>query len=470
MESSKPLWQWSACDLAAAVRNRDISCEEAVASSVARMNEVNPHLNAVVIELSEQALEQAKAADDQVQKGAELGALHGVPVTVKVNTDLKGYPNSNGVPALAGNIAPDDAPVVANLKKAGAIVVGITNTPEFSFRIMTENPLYGLTRNPWHDDFTCGGSSGGAASATAAGITPIAQGNDIGGSLRLPAFCCGVSTVRPTLGRVPSYNPSQLDERSLSAQLFSVQGPIAREVKDVRLALSVMAQGDPRDPWWIPAALDGPKLDGPLKVAVSKAPAGLTPDPGILEGIEKAAQYLSDAGYEVVDVEAPFSEELSELWLSLMMSEMKEMQDTIIRQLSSQDMLKFIDILYAHTKLLDHNGYMRALMRRTALLREWLVFLDRYPLVLSPLSLRTSYRVNEDLEGDEKAAELLKSLYTQFSINTLGLPAAVAPIGLENGVPFGVQLVGQRYREDLCLAAAEVIEKKVGILSEKLWK
>ena len=469
MDNSKPLWQWSACDLAAAIRNRDVSCEEAVASSVTRMQEVNPHLNAVVIELPEQALEQAKRADNLAQNGGALGPLHGVPVTVKVNTDLKGYPNSNGVPALAGNIAPDDAPVVANLKKAGAIVVGITNTPEFSFRIMTENPLYGLTRNPWHDDFTCGGSSGGAASATAAGITPIAQGNGIGGSLRLPAFCCGVSTVRPTLGRVPSYNPSQMDERSLSAQLFSVQGPIAREVKDVRLALSVMAQGDPRDPWWVPAPLEGPKMERPIKVAVSKAPAGLTPEPGILAGIEKAALYLSDAGYDVVDVEAPFSEELSELWLSLIMSEMKEMQDAIIRQASSQDMLTFIDSLYGHTRLLDHNGYMRGLMRRTTLLREWLMFLDQYPLVLSPLSLKTSYRVNEDLEGFEKAGVLLKSLYTQFSINTLGLPAAVAPMGLENGVPFGVQLVGQRYREDICLDAAEVIEKKVGILSEQLW-
>ncbi len=469
MNNSSPIWQWSACELAAAIKNKEVSCREAVESCIQRMVVVNPHLNAVVIDLSDQALVMADAADAAVKAGGKLGPLHGVPVTVKVNTDVKGQPNSNGVPALAGNIAPDDAPVTLNMMNAGAIIIGITNTPEFSFRIVTENPLFGLTRNPWHDDFTCGGSSGGAAVSVASGICPIGQGNDIGGSLRLPSFCCGVSTIRPTLGRVPSYNPSQVEERSISAQLLSVQGPIAREVQDVRLALSVMSQQSPSDPWWVPAPMIGPVIEKPIRVAVCRKPCGLDLHPVVADAIEQSARFLSEAGYDICEVEAPYSEELSHLWMSLMLTEIKHFQEKIIQQIGSKDINGFFQSLNAHTRILDIEGYMKGLSRRTTLLREWLQFLETYPLVLSPLATLPAYGLNEDLAGEERVGELLSTLYTQFSINLLGLPAAVSPIGLNEGVPYGVQIVGSRYREDLCLDAAEAIEKRVGILPRQLW-
>jgi amidase len=152
-------------------------------------------------------------------------------------------------------IAPSDAPVVRNLKKAGAIVIGLTNTPEFSFRPFTDNPLHGLTLNPWDPDITCGRSSGGAGAAVAAGIGAIAHGNDIGGSLRWPAHCNGIATIKPTQGRVPAYNQSAATERPMLAHLMSAQGPLARSVGDLRIALEVMSQRDPRDPWWVPAPL-----------------------------------------------------------------------------------------------------------------------------------------------------------------------------------------------------------------------
>lgn len=159
-----------------------------------------PRLNAVVVDLGEDALKVAHAADEQRAKGGELGLLHGVPVTIKENVDFEGRPNFNGVPANKDLVAPSDSPVVRNLKKAGAIVLGLTNTPEFSFRGFTDNPLHGLTLNPWDPNITCGGSSGGAGSAVAAGIGTIAHGNDIGGSLRWPAHCNGVATIKPTQG------------------------------------------------------------------------------------------------------------------------------------------------------------------------------------------------------------------------------------------------------------------------------
>ena len=244
-----PVWQWSALQTAAAIRLGAIPSTEVIEAHIARMRDVNPKLNAVVVDLSEEALRASKAADNARTKQRELGPLHGVPITIKENVDYEGRPNPNGVAAQMNIIAPSDAPVVRNLKKAGAIVIGLTNTPEFSFRGFTENPLHGLTLNPWDPDITCGGSSGGAGAAVAAGIGTIAHGNDIGGSLRWPAHCNGVVTIKPTQGRVPAYNQSAAAERPMLAHLMSAQGPLARSVGDVRMALEVMSQRDPRDPW-----------------------------------------------------------------------------------------------------------------------------------------------------------------------------------------------------------------------------
>ena len=203
-----PVWQWSALETAAAIRSGAISSVEVTEAHVARMRAVNPKLNAIVVDLSDEALKAARAADQARAKGGELGLLHGVPITIKENVDYEGRPNPNGVPAQMNIIAPSDAPVVRNLRKAGAVVLGLTNTPEFSFRGFTDNPLHGLTLNPWDPEITCGGSSGGAGSAVAAGIGTIAHGNDIGGSLRWPAHCNGVATIKPTQGRIPAFNQS----------------------------------------------------------------------------------------------------------------------------------------------------------------------------------------------------------------------------------------------------------------------
>ncbi len=169
---------------------------------------------------------------------SELGPLHGVPVTIKENVDQQGCATVNGVAAFKDVIAPADSPVVANWKKAGAIIIGRTNTPAFSFRLDTVNDYRGRTYSPWSRNVTPGGSSGGASSSVAAGITPLAHGNDIAGSVRYPAYCTGLAGLRPSFGRVPAYNPSGKTERVISAQLMSVQGPLARSVRDVRAGIS----------------------------------------------------------------------------------------------------------------------------------------------------------------------------------------------------------------------------------------
>ena len=254
------IWQWSAVQTAAAIKEGVVSSEEVTSAHIARLHAANPALNAVVVDLTDQALAAAKAADLRQAAGEELGPLHGVPVTIKINIDVEGQANSNGVVAFADNIAPGDSPVTANLKAAGAVILGMTNTPEFSMRWFTDNRLHGLTLNPWDAAITCGGSSGGAGASVAAGIGAIAHGNDIGGSLRWPAYCNGVATIKSTQGRIAAFNPSAPVERPLMAQFMSTQGPLAREVADVRLGLEVMASRDPRDPWWVPAPSSGPPL------------------------------------------------------------------------------------------------------------------------------------------------------------------------------------------------------------------
>ncbi len=300
-----PIWQWSALATAAAIRSGAISSVEVTEAHIARMRAINPKLNAVVVDLSDEALNAAKAADQARSKGRELGLLHGVPITIKENVDYEGRPNPNGVPVQMNIIAPSDAPVVRNLKKAGAVVLGLTNTPEFSFRGFTDNPLHGLTLNPWDPEITCGGSSGGAGSAVAAGIGTIAHGNDIGGSLRWPAHCNGIATIKPTQGRIPAFNQSASAERPMLAHLMSAQGPLARSVGDVRLALEVMCQRDPRDPWWVPAPLAGPKPKGPIKVALAKLPDDMNVDPSVRSALRRAADHLERAGYRVSEVEVP---------------------------------------------------------------------------------------------------------------------------------------------------------------------
>ena len=239
---TEALWQLSACDIVQGIRNKTFSCEEVMRSVVQRIADRNGSINAIVYDYSDEAVAQAQEADRARSSGSVVGSLHGVPVTIKSNIDVKGQPTPNGVPTYKNVIATDDSPVVRNLKNAGAIIVGRTNTPEFSMRLTTDNPLNGRTYNPWHENACPGGSSGGASAAAAAGFGPIHHGNDIGGSLRYPASFCGLATVKPSFGRIANFVPSAMPpERGMLAQLMAVQGAICRQVCDVRLATQVLS-------------------------------------------------------------------------------------------------------------------------------------------------------------------------------------------------------------------------------------
>lgn len=460
---TEPLWALDATVLAVGIRAGAYTCEEVVASAIGRTRALNPGLNAVVSDLGDEAIVAARMAD-RVPVGDRRGELYGVPITIKVNIDVEGQPTTNGLRALANNIAPGDSAVVANVKRAGAIIIGRTNTPELSMRATTSNPLHGRTLNPWNPDASPGGSSGGAGSACAAGFGPLHHGNDIGGSLRFPAFCNGVATIKPTQGRVPGFSPSSTSERGVLSQLMSSQGVICRSVADVRLGTRVMAEADPRDPWHVPVPFDGPPLDGPITVAVTRNSHGYPIHPGIIEQIDRAAGALDDGGYRVVEAEPPPITEAYAGWWSTGITEIKLTLDETARHHGSAELQQVFDDYYAMGELLDLPGYRAGFSERTRMMREWSVFTEAHPIVLTPFLMRPTYAWDADVHGLEATTDLFMASMYSCGLNFLGFPAGVLPTGLVDNLPAGVQLVGRRFREDVVLDAMQSIEDHFGRL------
>lgn len=457
---SEALWRWPAHQLAAAIRHGAISAVEATQAGLARVQAVNPALNALVDVLADEALAAARAADAARLRGGPLGPLHGVPVTVKVNVDMVGRATTNGVVAFKDNIATEDSPVVANLRHAGAVIIGRSNTPAFSVRWFTENALHGRTLNPWSRGHTPGGSSGGASSAVAAGMGAIAHGNDLAGSVRYPAYCTGVCGLRPSFGRVPAFLPSAKEERPISMAMMSVQGPLARNVADLRLALAAMSAGDARDPWWVPAPLVGPALPGPLRVAMTVNCGGKPADPAVVASVRQAGAWLADAGYVVEETEPPSLAEAHELWNLIANDEARQFMWSAVQQHGDDGVRRSFGQMLADSPVLSHTEHLRAFARRSTLIRQWQVFMQRHPLVLGPVSGEPPFPWGWDVDSVESMARVLRAQESQFAVPVLGLPAVSVPTGLSAGLPMGVQLIGPRFREDLVLDAAEVIEAR----------
>ena len=454
-----------------AIRDRVFTSEEIMLSVAARVEERNEVLNAIVYNYSDEAIAQARDADHSLSKGRNCGMLHGVPVTIKTNIDVEGQPTPNGVAAYQGVIASEDSPVVRNLRNEGAIIIGRTNTPEFSMRLTTDNELHGRTLNPWQENACPGGSSGGAGVAAAAGFGPIHHGNDIGGSLRFPASFCGVATIKPTFGRIPNYTNSSIPpERGLLSQLMASQGAICRQVCDVRLATKIMAGSDSRDPLWMPITFDEWPDDGPVKVAVTRESYGYPIDPDIVAALDRAAGYLSDAGYLVEEVTTPSIEDASQSWFKLLGRELEESMIPSARQDGSPVIQRILQWYLDTVEIADSETYRIGIKERTSMTREWNIFLDEYPLVLTPYFMRPTPEWDCDAKTVEGYKDICQASIYSTGTNFLALPAGVVPIGLIDSLPTGVQIIGRRYREDYVLDAMETIEKRVGVLTRQLWE
>jgi len=451
------LWQLSAAEVTALVHRREVSAVEVTRSTLARLAEVNPAINAVVTEMPDEALAEAARVDAAIARGDDPGPLAGVPVTIKLVADQAGHATTNGLLTQQHLIAPVDNPLVSNLRNAGAVIVGRTNTPAFSLHWFTRNRVHGHTLNPRNPAITPGGSSGGAAAAVAAGIGAIAHGSDIAGSIRYPAYACGVHGLRPSLGRVPSMNATAASDRNIGGQLMAVSGPIARTIDDLRLGLAAMAAEDLRDPWYTPAPLDLPL--GEKRAAMSIAPEGLEVQPEVEAAVRDAARRLEADGWTVEEVDIPPIRQAAALQDRLWMAEYRQGDYEAVAREDDPDANFVFAQMEARSPAPNLDEMMETLRLQAALTRQWRLFLDQYPVLLCPVSAELPFPDLLIVESPEAFERVMEAQLLQIGIPFMALPALTVSTGMVGDTPVGVQLVAGRYHEARLLRAGAAIER-----------
>jgi amidase len=453
------LFQLSATELAALVLRREVSCRAVIEAHLARIRAVNPRVNAITVELERSALSAADAMDSV----GPTGTLAGVPFTVKESLDCVGSATTLGVPALSASMPFLDAPAVARMKAAGAIVLGRTNMSEMGMRIACDNPLRGRTKNPWNASLTTGGSSGGDAVAVACGMVPLGLGNDMGGSLRAPAHACGVCALKPTTGRIAHASSIPPEDAGLAGQLMMSDGPIARRVSDLRLALSMMAGRDVRDPRSVDAPLVGP-TPSERRAALITSLYGAELPAAMVADIERAGAALSRAGYQVEHAAAPELPLVNEVFSLIFSMDFVAIRERMRPILS--------DFVYEHLRRITavHALRGRPLIwlhaERARLARVWSGLLSEYAVLVGPTWAAPIWAVDADLDPKDGVQRLLDAARFLTPGNVLGLPCVALPVRAPDAAdatnaPGSVQIYADLWREDLCLAAAEIIEATV---------
>ncbi len=447
-----------ALELAEAIREKEASSRDVLEAHLGRVEQVNGDLNAIVRILADEARTAADAADAAVAAGDDLGPLHGVPCTVKENIDLAGTPTTQAVSALKDAIAPVDAPTVARMRAAGAIPFARTNLPDFGLRVHTDSELHGLTHNPWNPNVTAGGSSGGEASALASGMSPIGIGNDIGGSLRNPASCCGIASIKPSTGVVPQATVIPPVDQALAPQLMAVEGPMARKIADVRAGLEILAGPDVRDPVSLPVVLTDAEPGERMRIAVLLDPPGGATDPGISAAIRTVADRLADAGHDVVEAVPPGYEDVIAQWSALLIAEVREQKELLdlVMGPGGRAIISSFDADLPATTVAEQ-FVLHA--ERYRLMREWSEFYVEYPVMLSPTWALRAFAHDADIDG---SIDMIETIRPVLAANFLGTPSAVTPAGMVDGLPVGVQVMGDRFTDLRCLTIAEEIESLVG--------
>ena len=459
------LWKMSAVELGEMIRLKKASVSEVIEAHVRRIHEINPQVNAVTLLLEQEALREARLKDSFLLKNSSLNSLFGVPFSVKGNVDLAGYATTEGVRALDKNFAETDSPHIGFMRRSGSVALARTNMPDFGLRYHTDNDLFGATINPWNPLLTPGGSSGGDAAAVATGMIPIGLGNDYGGSIRFPAQCCGVCGLRPSRGRI-AFSTKSLSQGSVSESLrrFAVQGPIARRIKDLRAALKIMSEYDPRDPGWVPAPLV-PSDKKIFKVALIADPANSGADDSVKNAVRKAGMILQENGCIVEEIDSSSLRESAQLWIRIIATDIQQLHLSAINSYASAGVRKFTENLInlqTDTTLLH---YVESLARINGIAQAWEEYFQKYDVILGPVSSRNPFRVGYDIESPESTRLMLESQMLTVSVNLLGLPSVAMPVAITGGIPQAIQIVGPLFRETRCLDLAQIIENEVGIFT-----
>jgi Asp-tRNA(Asn)/Glu-tRNA(Gln) amidotransferase A subunit family amidase len=460
-----------AVEMAEGVRAGKISPVELVDAHIARIEQLNPKLNAFVHTDFEHAREQARAAEAAALaargKSSALGALHGVPITIKSSIDVTGYPSECGSRLRKGIVALSDAPLVARLRAAGAIVLGSTNVPEFLMAYETDNLIYGRTNSPWDLARTPGGSSGGEAAAIASGCSAGGVGSDGGGSIRIPAHYSGICGLKPTPGRVPCTGHFPASAGPFT--FLGVVGPMARTVGDVARLFEVMAGPDPGDPSSAPVPLrkwTGDEIRK-LRVAYFENDDGATPvTPETAAAVRTAADALRQDGFQVEVWRPENLNRMWKLWWNLFgragQMAFSPMQDGREEELSPT--YRDFRARVAAEPPLSATELLNTLFERDVLRLRFLAKMEEFPILLCPVCAIPAFRHGErEWTIGGRKLEYLKAMgYSQW-FNLLGNPGASVPVGQSaEGLPIGVQVVGRPWEEEAVLAVAAQIEKSCG--------
>jgi len=452
-------WQLAGTEVARLVREGTLSASDAVASTLARIENVNNRLNAIVHRTDEDAIERARAIDE----GRVTGPLAGATITTKINTDHPPYPTTNGIKSLAGNIPVRTHPCVQGLLDAGAAMVGRSNSPAFAMRAHTDNELHGETLNPHGIDISSGGSSGGAAVAVAAGMCHIAQGNDVAGSVRWPAHQNGVIGLRPTIGRLVSGGTSPV-ARGWSASNMSTNGPIARTMADIEAGYRAMRTDNWADPNWVPARDEFPPPASPVKVALALDDGGPC-HPAVRDAMVRAADDLSNAGYDVVETLPPMLEEFFTLWKRL------GVLDMILGLVAMLPTIDDAGLTTAWNNWKDSfppasgETFLKALQERDLVMRAWTGFFADHPVLITPLMTGLTIPRNGDIAHPAAMDEFDVTGRWGINLSAIATPALAFPMGRHEGVPVGIQVVSRAWREDILLGAGRALERARGTVA-----
>lgn len=456
--------------MAEQIREKKISPVELADAHLAKIEKLNPKLNAFVHVDAERVRREARAAEAAVISGKDLGPLHGVPISIKSSLDVAGMRCESGTRLRAGHVASQDAPLVARLRESGAIVLGVTNTPELLMAWETDNLLYGRTNNPWNLECTPGGSSGGEAAAIAAGMSAGGVGSDGGGSIRVPAHFSGICGLKPTPGRVPS--TGHYPESGGPFALIGVVGPMARTVADLKAMFEVMQGPDDGDACAAPVPLRWPSDAEVKKLRVGYfEDDGRTPvTPETRAAVRSTAEALRISGFQVEPFRPEGLEEARVLWKKFFVTA----GGMLIRPIChgrehelSPILRQFLEWSAAETPLAAET-LLEAWINRDSLRARFLAQMREYPILLCPAAAIPAFRHGErSWKIDGTTVEYLDAWsYTEW-FNLLGNPAAVVPVSHsfaseQEGLPIGVQIVGRPWAEEQVLAVAAALERACG--------
>jgi Asp-tRNA(Asn)/Glu-tRNA(Gln) amidotransferase A subunit family amidase len=450
----------------AAIRTRAISTTELVETTLERISILDPKLRAFANLDAEGARAQARKADSAITRNAALGSLHGVPVTIKGNIDVAGLRCPAGSLLRKDYVAQHDAPLVARLRAAGAIILGNTNTPEFLMAYESDNLLIGKTSNPWDLSRSAGGSSGGEAAAIASGCSFGGVGSDGGGSIRVPAHFSGICGLKPTSGRVPSTGHFPPGAGLLS--WLGVVGPMARTIADVRALFQVLAGPDPGDALSSPVPLsniDGSTQLNDLRIGLLESSALPKASPETEAAVQKAAGLLADQGFSVEPFQLSGLDRALDIWWFFFGPVVAHLFGPTVE--GHEEQLSPILREYLHyttpEKPITLDALFSACAARDNTRAEILRQLQDVPILLSPVSSGPAFRHGEGTYRPNSPHCYGTSMRHSQWLNLVGCPGASVPVGVSlEGLPIGVQVIGRPHEEELVLAVAERIEQARG--------